>query len=146
MSIKGQGHSLTLVKGHSDFKVKTFFLINSWAIWNQNSYESLRENRNENSSNELGIMTNMAATPIYGKNLKKSSSLEPIDWWPWNLVCIIMYGSSIKAIHFMTLDWPWPILRQGQIWSHWLLYGKKCKIVYCLETIAGLGLKCAWSI
>ena len=77
MSIKGQGHSLTLVKGHSDFKVKTCFftetvgrfgtkahmkanvrmgmkmlklgfLKNSLAIWNQNSYESLRENRNEN--------------------------------------------------------------------------------------------------
>ena len=45
---QSQGHSLTLVKGHSDFKVKTCFLINSWAIWNQNSYESLRENRNEN--------------------------------------------------------------------------------------------------
>ena len=42
---QSQGHSLTLVKGHSDFKV---FLINSWALWNQNSYESLRENRNEN--------------------------------------------------------------------------------------------------
>ena len=49
---QSQGHSLTLVKGHSDFKVKTCFktcfLINSWAIWNQNSYESFRENRNEN--------------------------------------------------------------------------------------------------
>ena len=30
-------------------------------------------------TNELGHMTNMAAIPIYGKNLKKSSSLEPID-------------------------------------------------------------------
>ena len=49
MSIKGQGHCLTLAKGHSDFKVKTcFFLKNSWAIWNQSSYESLRENENEN--------------------------------------------------------------------------------------------------
>ena len=28
--------------------------------------------------NELGHMTNMAAMPIYGKNLKKSTS-EPID-------------------------------------------------------------------
>ena len=46
---QSQGHSLTVVKGHSDFKVKTcVFLINSWAIWNQNSYESLRENRNKN--------------------------------------------------------------------------------------------------
>ena len=29
------------------------------------------------SSNGLGHMTRMAAMPIYGKNLKKSSSLEP---------------------------------------------------------------------
>ena len=29
--------------------------------------------------NELGHMTNMAAMPICGKNLKKSSSPEPID-------------------------------------------------------------------
>ena len=29
--------------------------------------------------NELGHMTNMAVMPIYGKNLKKSSSPEPID-------------------------------------------------------------------
>ena len=28
---------------------------------------------------ELGHMTKMAAMPIYGKNLKKSSSPEPID-------------------------------------------------------------------
>ena len=28
-------------------------------------------------SNSLGHMTSMAAMPIYGKNLKKSSSLEP---------------------------------------------------------------------
>ena len=34
------------------------------------------------SSNGLGIMTNMATMPIYGKNLKKSSSPEPIDRWP----------------------------------------------------------------
>ena len=31
------------------------------------------------NTNELGHMTNMAAMPIYGKNLKESSSLEPID-------------------------------------------------------------------
>ena len=56
-----------------------FFLENSWAIRDRNSYESLRENRNEIYTNELCLMTNMAAMPIYGKNLKKSSSPEPID-------------------------------------------------------------------
>ena len=30
-------------------------------------------------TNELGHLTNMAALPEYGKNLKKSSSPEPID-------------------------------------------------------------------
>ena len=45
---QGQGHSLTLVKGHSDLNVKTFFLKDSWAIWSQSLYESLRENGNEN--------------------------------------------------------------------------------------------------
>ena len=30
-------------------------------------------------TNELGHMTNMAAMPKYSKNLKKSSSPEPID-------------------------------------------------------------------
>ena len=29
--------------------------------------------------NELGHMTKMAAMPIYGKKLKKSSSLEQMD-------------------------------------------------------------------
>ena len=29
--------------------------------------------------NELGHMTKMAAMPIYGKNLKKSSSPKPLD-------------------------------------------------------------------
>ena len=33
----------------------------------------------KNCSNGLGHMTNMAAMPIYGENLKKSSSSEPID-------------------------------------------------------------------
>ena len=32
--------------------------------------------------NEMGHMINMAAMPIYGKNLKISSSPEPIDRWP----------------------------------------------------------------
>ena len=31
------------------------------------------------NTNELGHMIKMAAMPIYGKNLKKSSSPEPID-------------------------------------------------------------------
>ena len=59
-------------------------------------------------TNEFGHMTKMAAVPIYGKNLKKSSSLEPIDPWPWNLVCRIMYVSTTKVVQIKSLVWPWP--------------------------------------
>ena len=85
--------------------------------------------------NELGHMTIMAAMSIYGKNLKKSSSPEPIVWWHWNLVGSIVYASTTKVVQIMTLGWPWPILHQGQIWSHRPLYGKKWKLLsfdnYC---------------
>ena len=54
-------------------------------------------------TNELGHMTIMAAMPIYGKNLKKSSSPEPIDGWPWNLVCSIMYVSTTKVFKLSPL-------------------------------------------
>ena len=39
--------------------------------------------------NGPGHMTKMAAMPIYGKNLKKSSSPEPAGRFPPNLVCSI---------------------------------------------------------
>ena len=73
------------------------------------------------NTNEFGHMTTMADMPIYGKNLKKSSSPEPMDWWPWNLVFSIVYASTTKIVQIMTLGWTWPILRQGQIWSRRLL-------------------------
>ena len=49
-------------------------------------------------------MTKMAAMPIYGKNPSKiffSGTGGPI---------------STKFVQMMTFKWPWPILRQGQIW------------------------------
>ena len=39
--------------------------------------------------NGPGHMTKMAAMPIYGKNLKKSTSPEPSGRFPRNLVCSI---------------------------------------------------------
>ena len=39
---------MTLVKGHSDFKVKTCFWQKQLGDLDQSSYESLRENENEN--------------------------------------------------------------------------------------------------
>ena len=78
-------------------------------------------------SNGPDHMTKMAIMPIYGKNLKKSSSPEPKGQWPWSLVCSIRCSSTNKFVQMMTLGWPWLILRQGQILSHMLLYGKKVK-------------------
>ena len=51
-------------------------------------------------TNELGHMTNMATMHIYGKNLKKSTSPEAIDRWPWNLVCSIVYASTTKVTNY----------------------------------------------
>ena len=82
-------------------------------------------------------MTNMAAMPIYGKNLKKSSSPEPLDRSPWNLVCSIVYGSTTKGVQIMTLGWPWSILRQGQFGhigfcigksENYLFFGNYCSL------------------
>ena len=55
------------------------------------------------NTNELGHKTHMAAMPIYGKNLKKVSSPEAIDRWPWILVCSIVYASTTKIVQIMTL-------------------------------------------
>ena len=49
-------------------------------------------------TNEVGHMTNMAAMPIHDENLKKSSSPEAIDPWPWNLVCSVVYASITKVV------------------------------------------------
>ena len=92
-------------------------------------------------------MTNMAAMPIYGKNLKKSSSPEPIDRWPWNLVCSIVYGSPTKVVQIMTLGWPWPIyakVKFGHIGfcmgktENYLFFGNYCSLgsQSCLKHLA----------
>ena len=109
-------------------KLKLVFLKNIWVIWNQNSYESLKENRSKIYTTELGHMINMAAMPIYGKNRKKSAFPEPIDPWPWNLVCSIMYVSTTKVVQIKSLVWPWPILRQGQFGHTGFWMGNKWKL------------------
>ena len=77
-------------------------------------------------SNGPGHMTKLAATPIHDKNLKQSSP-EPKGRWPWYLVCSIGCLSTTKFVQTLTPGWLWPILRQCQIWSLMLLFGKKVK-------------------
>ena len=100
---------------------------NHWANQSQISFGASMGWGNESLFNWSSHMTKMATMPIYGKNLKKSSSLEPKGRWPWNLVCSIGCSSTTNFVQMMILGWPWPILRQGQIWSLMLLYGKKVK-------------------
>ena len=78
MNIKGQGHSLTSVQGHSYSTFSNFFsLETSRPIEAKFHVEPPPDRGMKLFSNGLCHMTNMAAIPMYGKNLQKSSSLEP---------------------------------------------------------------------
>ena len=72
-------------------------------------------------------MVKMAKMPIYDKNLKKSFSPKQLGWLPWNFVCSIRWLSSTKFVQMVTLGWPWPIFRECQICSLWLLNREKVK-------------------
>ena len=71
MNMKGQGHSLTLVQGHSDSTFsKSFFLETACPIEAKFYVEPPWDGETKVWSNGLDHMTKMAAVPIYGKNLK----------------------------------------------------------------------------
>ena len=95
-------------------KLKLVFRRNSWRFGTKLHLKAYRRMGMKNYTNESGHMTKMAQCPYMVKTFKKSSS-EPIDRWPWNLVCSIMWASTNKMHQIMTLGWPWPILLQGQI-------------------------------
>ena len=78
MNIKGQGHSLTLVQGHSDSTFSNCFSWETaWPIEAKFHMEPQWDGRTKVCSYGLDHMTKMAAMPIYGKNMKNSSSPEP---------------------------------------------------------------------
>ena len=52
-----------------------------------------------------GHMTKMATTPIYCKNPKISSSLEPKGQWPWDLVCSIGDVGPTKFAQMMNIGY-----------------------------------------
>ena len=61
----------------------------AWPIKARFYVEPPWEGRTKVCINGPGHMTKMVAMPIYGKNLKKSSSPEPVGRFPRNLVCSI---------------------------------------------------------
>ena len=77
MNIKGQGYSLTLVQGHSDSTFTNFFSLETTGLIEATFHvDPPWDEGMKYCSNGPGHMTSLAAIPIYGKNLKKSS-LEP---------------------------------------------------------------------
>ena len=109
VDVRRRPHSLNIFSSETTGPIKVKFHMElPWNGWTKVC------------SNVPGHMTKMAAIPKYGKNFKKSSSLESKGQWPWNLVCN-------KFAQMMTLSWLWPILWQGHIWFLMLLYGKKVK-------------------
>ena len=79
MNIKGQGHSLTLVQGHSDSTFSNFFSLETARPTEASIHvDPAWDGVTKVCSNGPGHMTKMATMPIYGKNIKKSPFLEPI--------------------------------------------------------------------
>ena len=67
------------------------------------------------NQHNAGDMTKMAARPIYGKNILKI--LFPGTTWPILMKLCLKYQrpEPFIIVPIMTLGWPWPILRLGQI-------------------------------
>ena len=83
---------------------------------------------NKNLLSGAGHMTKMAAMPIYGKNLKQNLLLRTQTSMTLKLGMqhwVLEY--YLKTVKMMSLGWPWPILRQSQIWSLMFLYGENVK-------------------
>ena len=75
MSIRGQGHSLTLAQGHLDMKNKTFFPSETTEPFVTKFHRTAFRNKEMKSNKyEFGYMINMAAMPVYGKTIKKNPS------------------------------------------------------------------------
>ena len=72
MNIKGQGHSVTLVQGHSDSTFANFFSLETAKLIEAKFHmEPPWDGGTKVCSNGPGHMTNMDAMQISGKNLKK---------------------------------------------------------------------------
>ena len=81
MNIKGHGHSLTLVQFHLDSIFSNFFSLETTRLTEAKFHVDPPWNGGTKvCSNGPGHMSKMAAIPIYGKNIKNSSSLKPKGW------------------------------------------------------------------
>ena len=66
VNINGQGHSLTLVQGHSDSTFSNFFSLETAGPFEAKFHVKLPwDEKMKECSNGPGHMTSMAAMPIY---------------------------------------------------------------------------------
>ena len=89
------------IKGHSDSIFSNFFSLAIAKPIKAKFYVEVESTWDEGMKvniNALCHKTKMAAMLVYGKNLYKSSFLEPKGWWPWNLVCGICFSSTTKGV------------------------------------------------
>ena len=70
MNIKGQGHSFTLVQGHSYSTFSNFSLETAGPIEARFHVEPLWDGGIKVNTNGLCLMTKMATMPIYSKTFK----------------------------------------------------------------------------
>ena len=86
MHIKGEGHLLTLVQGHSDSTFSNFFFLETaWPIEAKFYVEPPLDGGTKVWTNGLGHMTKMAAMPVYGKNSKShllwNQKVDDLESW-----------------------------------------------------------------
>ena len=111
MNIKGQGHSLNFVQGHSDLMFSILFcsvtarpieakfhMEPPWDVGNENLFKCSRSHDHAHIN--------------YGEKLQKYFSSEPRGRWLWNLVYSIEY-SSTNSISYDDLGLTLTILMTG---------------------------------
>ena len=90
VSIEGQGHFLTLSQGHLHTKLKTGFSQKPLGQSKPNFICKLSGTRKWKFIDMMLVTwSRWLPCPYMVKTLQKSSSLEMVDLFPWNLVCSI---------------------------------------------------------
>ena len=128
LSIEGQCHYLTLAQGRVHTKIQTGFSQKLLGHSELNFVWKLSGTRKWKFVNMILVTwQKWPPCPYMVKTLKKPLSPEPVGRFSRNLVCSIWDSCPSSFIWMMTLEWPWLILRQGQIRKLRLFYRKKWK-------------------
>ena len=110
MGTKGEGHSLTVVQGHSDIKIRTLKKKKNkkkktaGQIETKFHMKSLWHEGTKNYSNGPGYMTKVAANAIYGQNPSKIFFSE--TKWAMTLK-LGMQHWGLRSCQVCSNDDPW---------------------------------------